>query len=88
MPMCTLTTMWQMLWHFFSKGGRVEYAIDGLVRALTTGDFDEAYLGEYADDDGGYGELPTHPLDECLDLVRYHLLGPKGLVPEGPFYAD
>ena len=49
--------------------------------------FYDAYFGDYADEDGGqeYSDLPKHPLDDYWNFVRYHFLGPKGLVPKGPF---
>ena len=73
---------------FFQKGGKVEYALDGLLHE--TKDFDafyETYMGDFADegDEERYTALPEHPLDDSWDFVRYHFLGPKGLVPKGPF---
>ena len=74
--------------HFFGKGGRVEYVLDGLLQETMHSEvFFDTYMGEYAveGDDEEYNGLPEHPLDDCWNFVRYHFLGPKGLVPEGPF---
>ena len=74
--------------HFFGKGGRVEYVLDGLLHETMHSEvFFDTYMGEYAveGDDEEYNALPEHPLDDCWNFVRYHFLGPKGLVPEGPF---
>ena len=73
---------------FFQNGGKVEFAIDGLLHlAEDSEEFFDVYFGEYCDEDDGaeYKALPEHPLDECWDRVRYHFLGPKGKVPKGPF---
>ena len=74
--------------HFLQRGGRVEYALDGLIHDTIDSDmFFDVHMGDHADEDAEeeYTGLPEHPLDECWDFVRYHILGPKGLVAEGPF---
>jgi len=74
--------------HFFGKGGRVEHVLDGLLHETMHSEvFFDTYMGEFAEegDDQEYNGLPEHPLDDCWNFVRYHFLGPKGLVPEGPF---
>ena len=46
------------------------------------------FLGNLADySEGGheYEALPKHPLDDLWSFVRYHFLGPKGKVLNGPF---
>ena len=72
---------------FFSNGGRVEFALDGLLSAAEDSEeFDECYFGEDGDGHDEYDALPEHPLDECWAAVRYHFFGPKGKVPKGPFH--
>ena len=73
---------------FFSKGGKVEYFLDGLIHETMDSEvFYDMHFGDYVDEDAGqeYCDLPKHPLDDCWNFVRYHFLGPKGLVPKGPF---
>jgi hypothetical protein len=68
---------------FFRNGGKVEFAIDGLIHAAKDSDvFFDVY---YEDAGSDYETLPEHPLDDLWDFVRYHFLGPKGKVPKGPF---
>jgi hypothetical protein len=73
---------------FFRNGGKVEFAIDGLIHAAKDSDlFFDLHFGEFADEDAGddYEALPEHPLDDLWDFVRYQFLGPKGKVRKGPF---
>lgn len=68
---------------FFRSGGKVEFAIDGLIHAAKDSDvFFDVY---YEDASSDYEALPEHPLDDLWDFLRYHFLGPKGNVPKGPF---
>ena len=63
---------------FFRNGGKVEYAIDGLLDlAEESEEFFDLYFGDGADEeDGGdeYKALPEHPLDDSWHFVRYHFL--------------
>jgi len=68
---------------FFRNGGKVEFAIDGLIHAAK--DSEEFFDVYYEDAGSDYEALPEHPLDDLWDFVRYHFLGPKGNVPKGPF---
>ena len=73
---------------FFSNGGKVEHAIDGLLHETADSDVFFDIFG-YEEEDGSleeeYNALPEHPLDDVWDFVRYNILGPKGRVPKGPF---
>ena len=68
---------------FFSKGGRVEFALDALIQETIDSDI---FFDTYEDDiENVYESLPEHPLDDQWAFVRYNFLGPKGHVPKGPF---
>ena len=74
---------------FFRNGGKVEFALDGLIDVAKDSDeFFDLYFGNLEDySEGGqeYEALPKHPLDDLWSFVRYHFLGPKGKVLKGPF---
>ena len=63
---------------FFRNGGKVEYAIDGLLDlAEESEEFFDLYFGDGADEEDGddeYKALPEHPLDDTWHFVRYHFL--------------
>ena len=75
---------------YLRNGGKIEFAIDGLICETESSEsfFDMAYDME----DHGEPEMleeykaqPAHVLDDQWGFVRYHFLGPKGKVKQGPF---
>jgi len=73
---------------FFRNGGKVEFAIDGLLCLAEDADeFFDVFFGDYSEGNGGeeYEALSEHPLDDVWGFARYKLLGPTGKVPKGPF---
>eukprot|EP00965_Chrysotila_dentata_P115439 3815087-Pleurochrysis_carterae.AAC.1 len=70
---------------FFKNGGRIEFALDALERSARTTFLEVEYLELFDGECEEYDCLPTHPLDECWDMVRHALLGPRGRVEEGPW---
>lgn len=74
---------------FFRNGGKIEFALDGLLRDTEKSEYFFEWVNDDVDDTeelDEYNALPEHPLDDCWDLVRYHFLGPRGKVPKGPYY--
>ena len=68
---------------FFSRGGKIEFALDGLIDETIVS---ESFFFTYEEDiEEVYESLPEHPLDEQWGFVRYMFLGPKGKVQAGPF---
>lgn len=79
---------------FFQHGGRVEYALDFLLKEvqedplLDHGDPFNYEDPEWSEEQGEkyYTEsLPSHPLDEKYDLIGHKLLGPGWKCARGPF---
>jgi hypothetical protein len=70
---------------FFRNGGKVEFALDGLIDAAKDSDEFFDLLADYSEGSHEYEALPKHPLDDLWSFVRYHFLGPKGKVSNGPF---
>merc|ERR1719502_2564079 len=70
---------------FFRNGGKIEFALDGLIRETVSSDvFFDLADGPFGNPEMGeeFEALPEHPLDEQWSFVRYHFLGPRGKVKQ------